>query len=221
MMILTTAAFAEEAPEQADEPYIYTSEDFKFTIACPVKPTVVQNPWPEPERRGEMLVFANEGFNVSYGYIIQVNAFDTQQVPDFNKADKAALDEYIAKFKESNPFYGIVELVNITKDNKGLYAVTAKEFQVTDKETGEVVGDGVADKEYIFTFFRTPEGRPVSIQLICDNIESKELLDTYRGSVASFKDNSASDKKVDKKSKDKKSKDKKDKEGKKDKKDKK
>lgn len=215
MMILTTVAFAEEAPEQIDEPYIYTSEDFKFTIACPIKPTVVQNPWPEPEKRGEMLVFANEGFNVSYGYIVQVDAFDNEQVPDFNKADKATIDEYITKFKENNPFYSAVELVNITKDNKGLFAVTAKEFEITDKETGEVVGGGVADKEYVFTFFRTPEGRPVSIQLICDNIESKELLDTYRGSVASFKDNSPADKKTDKKSKDKKSKDKKDKKDKK------
>ena len=104
-------------------------------------------------------------------------------------------------------------MVNITKDNKGIFAVTAKEFEVTDKETGEVVGGGVADKEYVFTFFRTPEGRPISIQLICDNTESKDLIDIYRGSVASFKDNSA-----DKKSKDKKSKDKKDKKDKNDKK---
>ena len=106
MMILTATAFAEETPnkdapaeetvaeEQNDEPYVYTSEDFQFTITCPMKPVaVVQNPWQEPERRGEMLVFANEGFDVQYGYMIQVNAFENDQVPDFNKGTIAAIGD--------------------------------------------------------------------------------------------------------------------------------
>ncbi len=74
MMILTTTTFAAEEPApEEDGPYIYTSEDFKFSIACPIKPVaVVQNPWQEPEKRGEMLVFANEGFDILYAYVIQV-----------------------------------------------------------------------------------------------------------------------------------------------------
>ena len=209
MMILTTAAFAEEAPEQTDEPYIYTSEDFNFTITCPIKPAVVQNPWQEPEKRGEMLVFANEGFDVLYAYKIQVNAFDDAKVPDFNKADKATIDEYLTKLRENGGFE-MAELVNITKENKGVYAVTAQSIEVVDKETGEVEGEFVADRQDIYTFFRTPEGRCVSIQLLTVNMD-KTLVDTYRYGVASFKDNSAADKKADKKSKDKKSKDKKNK----------
>ena len=217
LMILTSTAFAEEnepKSEQKDEPYVYTSEDFKFTITCPIKPiAVVENPWEEPEKRGEMLVFANEGFEVQYGYIIQVNAFEENEVPDFNKAKKAEIDDYLAKLKENNPFYSVAEIVNITKKNKGLFTVTAKEFEVTDKETGEVIGGGVADREYAFTFFRTPEGRCVSIQLLSVSLEEKPLMDTYRASVASFKDNS--DPKQNKKAK--KDKEKKEKQNKKDK----
>lgn len=211
MMILTATAFAEEAaPEPADEPYIYTSEDFKYTIACPIKPlAVVQNPWQDPAKRGEMLVFANDGWNIQYAYMIQVNAFDNDKIPDFNKADKKTIDEYLEGLKRNNGFE-LAELVNITKENKGVYAVTAQSIEVVDKETGEVEGEFVADRQDIYTFFRTPEGRCVSVQLLTVNMD-KTLVDTYRYGVASFKDNSAADKKADKKSKDKKSKDKKDK----------
>lgn len=220
-MLLTTTAFAEEVAEPAepnDEPYIYTSEDFQYTIACPIKPlAVVQNPWQEPEKRGEMLVFANEGWNILYAYLIQVNAFDTANVPDFNKADKVTIDQYLEGLKENNGF-GLAELVNITKDNKGVYAVTADKFEVINQETGEVEGEFVADRQDIYTFFRTPQGRCVSIQLQSVNMD-KEFVDTYRYGVASFKDNSTAVK-TDKKSKTDK-KDKKDKKSKTDKKDKK
>ena len=191
MMILTATAFAEEAKEEVveekDEPYIYTSEDFKFTITCPIKPiAVVENPWQEPEKRGEMLVFANEGFDVLYGYMIQVNAFDTNQVPDFNKGSIMAIGDYLAALK-----------------------ITADKIEVVNEETGEVEGEFVADKQYVYTFFRSPEGRCISIQLISASFD-KEFVDTYRGSVASFKDN-IKDKKSDKKDKKDKKKDKKDK----------
>ena len=217
MMILTATAFAEDAPEQnaepADEPYIYTSEDFQYSIACPIKPlAVVQNPWQDPAKRGEMLVFANDGWNVQYAYMIQVNAFENDKVPNFNKADKKTLDEYLEALKKTNGFE-LAELVSITKDNKGVYAVTAQTIEVLNQETGEVEGEFVADRQDIFTFFRTPEGRCVSIQLLTADMD-KVFVDTYRYGVASFKDNSVADKKADKKSKDKKSKDNKDKKSK-------
>jgi hypothetical protein len=220
MMILTTTAFAEEesaatpAVEPAeDAPYVYTSEDFKYTITCPIKPlAVIQNPWQEPERRGEMLVFAYEGFDILYAYKIQVNAFDTNQVPDFNKGSIAAIGDYLTALKNEGG-YSTADLVNITKNNKGVTAVTADKIEVINKETGEVEGELVADRQFVYTYFRSPEGRCIGIQLISANL-SKQYIDTYRYSVASFKDNtSAKDLKKDKKSKDKdkKAKDKKDK----------
>ena len=217
MMILSAVAFAEEAPaeeveEQPDEPYVYTSEDFKFTITCPFKPiAVVENPWEEPEKRGELLVFANEGFDIQYGYIIQVNAFEDNQVPDFNKGTTAAIGEYLTALKENNGFAD-ARPVQITKTNKGVSAITAKKIDVINPETGEVDGEFVADKQYVYTFFRTPEGRCISIQLVSASLD-KQFVDVYRGSVASFKDNSKDKKsnKKDKKDKKDKKKDKKDK----------
>lgn len=206
MMLLATTVFAEEAPvedtpaqdttaeetpiiEENSDPYVYTSEDFQFTITCPFKPlAVVQNPWQEPERHGEMLVFAHEGIDVQYGYIIQVDAFDTNQVPDFNKGTVAAIGDYLSALKTNNGFAD-ARLVNITKNNKGVSAITAETIEVLNEETGEVEGEFVADKQYIYTFFRTPEGRCISIQLLSVSLD-KTFVDVYRGSVSSFKDNS-------------------------------
>ena len=213
MMILTATAFAEDTAEETaeptDEPYIYTSEDFKFTITCPIKPVaVVENPWQEIEKHGEMLVFLNEGFDVLFGYVIQVDAFNTEDVPDFNKASMAIMGDYLESLKENGGFAD-ARPVNITKKNKGVSVITADKIQVLNKETGEVEGELIADKQYIYTFFRTPEGRCISIQLICADLGNKQLIDTYHASVASFTDNIKDSKSKDKKSKDKKSKDKK------------
>ena len=209
MMILTATAFAEEPPaeevaEQSDAPYIYTSDTYHYSIACPFKPVgVVRNPWQESDKHGEMLVFANEGWNIQYAYLIQIDAFDTKQVPDFNKAPKITIDEYLAGLLENG--FGAAELVNITKDNKGVYAVTAQTIEVVNKETGEVEGEFVAERQDAYTFFRTSAGRCISIQLISPSLE-KDFVMPYRYSVASFKDLTA-DKKTDKKAKkDKKSK---------------
>lgn len=218
MMILTTTVFAEEEPAATPEPaedgpYVYTSEDFQYSITCPFKPVaVIQNPWEDPERRGEMLVFVHEGFDILYAYKIQVNAFDTTQVPDFNKGSVAAIGDYLIALKNDGG-YSTADLVNITKNNKGVTAVTADKIEVINKETGEVEGEFVADQRYVYTYFRSPEGRCIGIQLMSANL-SKQYIDTYRYSVSTFKDNSsAKDFKKDKKSKDKdkKAKDKKDK----------
>ena len=210
-MIFAATAFAEDNPAEnaeSDEPYIYTSEDFKFTIMCPTKPIVIENPWQEPERRGEMLIFAygdeSTNYEVLYAYKIEVNAFKDEDVPDFNKGSMSAIGDYLLALKKNGGF-ATADLVNITKKNKGVYAVTPEKIDHLD-ENGEVIGEFIADNQYAFTFFRTPEGRAISIQLISANFNDKLLIDTYRAGVASFKDNIKSKAKTPKPKKSKKSK---------------
>ena len=81
-----TEATVQETTETKDEPYVYTSEQFKYTITCPFKPIAAVHPaWFEDNQKGEMLVFANEGIKPLYAYVIHIDAFETDQVPDFNK----------------------------------------------------------------------------------------------------------------------------------------
>ena len=217
MVVLTTTAFAKDS-DPDNEPYIYTSTDFNYSIACPIKPlAVVQNPWQETDKHGEMLVFANDGWNILYAYVIQVDAFENDKVPDFNGKSIKAIGDYLADLKEKGGFAD-ARLVNLTKKNKGVSAITADKLEVYDTKTGELDGELVADKQYIYTFFRTLEtGRCISIQLISANLQDKQYIDTYRYSVASFKDITDKDKKKDKDKKAKEKKDKKDKQDKKDK----
>ena len=185
-MILTTTAFAKKADPDS-EAYVYTSEDYAYSIACPIKPLAVVRPaWFEPHQKGEMLVFANEGFDILYAYVIQIDAFDTNKVPDFNHGSISAIGDYLIGLKEKGGFAS-ADLVNLTKKNKGVTAVTAGTIEVINPETGEVDGEFVANRQDIYTFFRTPEGRCMTIQLISANFD-KQYLDTYRFSVASFKD---------------------------------
>lgn len=215
LMLLTATAFAEEPAEQPseqasdqsleqlseevfgkqefdqpDDIYVHTSETFNYTITCPIKPlAVVQNPWPDPAKRGELLVFDNDGFDIRYAYYICVNAWepDDATIPDFNKGSVAAIGEYLKALK-TNGGFAIANLVNISKENKGVFAVMPEQISVTNKETGEVE-EYVADKQDLITFFRTPQGRCISVELLCVDL-SKPFVDTYRGSVASFVDNS-------------------------------
>ena len=217
---LTEDVFGKQDFDQPDEIYVHTSEDFKYTITCPMKPlAVVQNPWQDPARRGEMLVFDADGFNVRYAYYICVNEWDPEDesIPDFNHGSVPAIGEYL-KALRTNGGFAVANLVNISKTNKGVCAVTAERIEVTNPETGEVEGELVADRQDIYTYFRTPQGRCISIQLVSVDL-NKTFVNTYRGSVASFVDNSDKKSKKDKDKKSKKDKDKKDKKDK-DKKDK-
>lgn len=184
MLALTATAFAD------DGAYEYTSETYGFKITCPAKPIVVVNPFEDPYQKGELLVFANEGMKIIYGYQILLDAFTNDAVPDFNKANKKNIDTYLEKMREDDA-YEYVELVNITKNNRGVMMLTAKEITVLD-ENGEVEGVLTADRQSAFTFFRTSSGRCVSIQLLAEDF-GKDNIEDYLKSVGTFRD--AKDKK--------------------------
>ena len=215
LTFFTATAFAETI---TSEEYLYTSPTFNYSIKCPIKPlAVVVNPFPESDKRGELLVFEpGEGINVRHGYIIELDSFNPNAVPDFNKDSQKIVDAYIEGKKNSNE-YAVVDLVNITKQNKGALMITAKEIQVDEDGDGNFDGLAVAENQIAITYFRTPiSGRCVSIELVADEI-TEDWLKVYQASVASFRD--ATEMKENPSSGDKKNK--KDKKQKKDKKDKK
>ncbi len=183
--LMTATAFAAE-----NEYYEYESQVYGFKIICPVKPIVVVNPFEDPKQRGELLVFANDGMKIIFGYQIMLDAFDTNKVPDFNKDKKKIIDAYIEKQKEDNA-YEFVGLETVSKnskgvENKGIVLITAKEIEQKD-ENGEVVGTLIADEQTAFTYFRSRSGRCISIQLITSDFNEDNLID-YRKSVATYRD---------------------------------
>ena len=194
---MTATAFAAENEKQAPENqsaansfYEYTSEVYGFKIICPVKPAVVVNPFEDPKQKGELLVFANDGMKIIYGYQIMIDAFDTKTVPDFNKDKKKVIDAYIEKLKADNAyeFIGLETVARYSngKENKGIVLFTAKEIEVKGDD-GEVEGTLTADEQTAFTFFRSRSGRCISIQLITSDFNEDNIID-YRKSVATYRD---------------------------------
>ncbi len=183
LSVLTATVFAAE--DETSQGYEYTSKTYGFKIACPAEPRVVVNPFEDPKKQGELLVFANDGMKILYGYQILLDAFDNKEVPDFNKAKKKVLDEYLEKLR-INEAYEYAEIGNIAKDNKAVFAVTAKEIEVKD-DNGEVEGVLEAETQNAIAFFRTKSGRCISIQFITDKIDD-EAVANFRKSVMSFRD---------------------------------
>ena len=183
MIFLTATAFAEEE-NSTEQGFEYTSQTYGFKILCPAEPKVVVNPFENPQERGELLVFANDGMKILYGYQIKLDAFDNKTIPDLNKANKKTLDEYLEKLRQQN-VYEYVEVKNISPDNKAIFAVTAKEMEV-ELEDGEV-GVMTAETQNALAFFRTKSGRCISIQFITDTIDD-EAVKNFSNSVMSYQD---------------------------------
>lgn len=180
----TTAETAATAEENS-KGFEYTSQTFGYKILCPAEPKVVVNPFPDPKKRGELLIFKNEGAEILYGYQIMFDAFDTKTTPDFNKAGKRTLEKYLEKLKFNNAFEDAI-VDNITKDNKGVFAVTAKEIEIKN-DAGEVEDVAVATTQNELVFFRTKSGRCISIQLITIEL-TDEVVMNFRKSVATYQD---------------------------------
>lgn len=177
--LMTATAFAAE-----NDYYEYTSEVFGFKMICPSKPAVVVNPFEDPKQHGELLVFANDGMKIIYGFQIMIDAFDSKKVPDFNKDKKKVIDAYLEKKRNEN-IYNFVELQNISPNNKGVVMVTSKEITVTDENGEEITA--TADQQTAYALFRSRSGRCISIQLISADLDETDYKDFLK-SVSTYRD---------------------------------
>ena len=181
----TAFAAEEEAAEEKSKGFEYTSQTFGFKITCPAEPKVVVNPFPDPAKRGELLVFANDGATVLYGYQIQFDAFRDTSTPDFNKADKKILEAYLEKLKVNGAYEDAI-IDKIAPGIKGVLAVTAKEIEIKD-DSGVVVDVATASTQNEIAFFRTKSGKRISIQPITNTLDD-EVVMNFRKSLATFQD---------------------------------
>lgn len=179
LTLLTATAFAAE-----NQSYEYTSEVYGFKIICPTKPIVVVNPFEDPKQRGELLVFANDGMKILFGYQILLDAFDDKKVPNFNKDKKKLIDAYLEKKRGEN-IYNFVEIQDVSKNNKGVVMVTSKELTAVDENGEEFTA--TADQQTAFALFRSRSGRCISIQLLSADLDKSDYEDFLK-SVATYQD---------------------------------
>ncbi len=217
MIFMTATVFAEE--EQQNTNYEYISRDYGYSIICPKRPNVVAANvfFGEENMKGEVLIFENVEYEVVRGWVVLTDAFDSNAVPNFNTDSKDVIDKYLSELQRQG--YEGTALVNITKDNKGVLAITAKEIEIDEDGDGKADGVAITDRQEAITFFRTSDGKCYSVQLIGTAGLNEAAMNNFRKALTTFKENGAT---IQNESKDKNDKnDKKDKKDKKSKKDKK
>lgn len=218
LMPAMLAFAAEQAPAAASQaaeaalPYTYTSQQYGYTIQCPQKPVgVIPASALYEDRKGDVLIFDNDGYNIKYAWIVLTDAFDNKSVPDLNKLKEADAEKLLSGIMGSNGYEGIM-LVNLNAKNKAIYAVTAKEIEIDENGDGQIDGVAKADTQMAVAFFRTEKGNRYGVELI-DNPDLRESsLAAFQKGITTLKDvdgkqlMSSKDKKVKNVKKDKKDK---------------
>ncbi len=173
---------------QQEAAYLYTSGEYGYSIYCPVKPAgVIPASMLYEDKKGEVLIFRNQEYTILNGWVILVDAFDNEAVPDLNTVTEEKATEYLQKLMNSNGYEGI-SLVNITENNKGIFALTAKEVEIDTDGDGVPDMTATADNQSAVTFFRTDKGRCFSVQLIDNPTLRPEAVAVYQIGVSSLKD---------------------------------
>ena len=170
------------------EAYIHTSTQYGYTILCPYRPAgIIPASMLYEDKKGDVLIFENDGYTIRHAWVVLVDAFDNKAVPDLNKISEEDAKSYLEKLMHSNGYEGI-SLVNLTKDNKGIFAVTAKEIEIDSDGDGVFDMTATAETQEAVTFFRTEKGRCFSVQLI-DNPELRpEAVGAYQFGVSSLRE---------------------------------
>lgn len=164
LTFLTSISFAAKKSEEFS--YTYTSQEYHYSIECPKKPNVVPASvfLDDKSKKGEILIFENVEYNVVRGWLILVDAFNPNAVPDFNKSSKSIIEPYVKEIQKQG--YEDAKVIELMKGNKGLFAITSKEIKIDEDGDGIIDGVATTDRQDAITFFRTSDGSCFSVQLV-------------------------------------------------------
>ena len=168
--------------------YTYTSKNYGYTIQCPQKPVgVIPASELYPDKKGEVLIFDNDGYDIKKAWVIITDAFEESKVPDLNKLTEPEAETLLKGIFETNAYESIMT-VNLTPTNRGIYAVTAKTVDIDTDGDGKADVTATADTQMAITFFRGEKGGRYQIMLIDNpNLLVQDVALSQRG-VVSFQE---------------------------------
>ena len=154
----------------AELPYSYESTTYGYRIMCPKRPVgVIPANALFENREGEILIFENEEYRIKYAWVVLVNAFSDDAVPNLNTINPEESVDLLGRIMGSNGYEGIM-LVNLSDTNKAIFATTAKEIEIDEDGDGVVDATAKADSQMAVLFFRGENGQRYGLELI-DNPE--------------------------------------------------
>lgn len=150
----------------AELSYNYKSATYGYRIMCPRTPVgVIPASALFENREGEVLIFENEGYHIKYAWVVLVHAFPEEALPDLNAIDPDEAAELLKKIMGSNGYEGIM-LINLSEDNKAIFATTAKEVEIDEDGDGVTDATATADTQMAVLFFRGKNGERYGLELI-------------------------------------------------------
>lgn len=197
---MPATAFAEETTETAaaentdsgavkwEHPYTYTSAQYGFSITCPQKPVgVIPASALSEDARGDVLVFANDGYNIQRAWLVLYDAFTDAEIPKdlakLSEADQKALIDHL----QNKSGYEFARIADIN-GNKGVYAVTAKVIEIDTNGDGKPDDTATADTQMIKTFFRGAYGGHFAVELIDNPNLTKDGIADYNAGILTFQE---------------------------------
>ena len=185
LLSCSPCSYAEESAEAVRETavpvelsYAYESSKYGYRIMCPKQPAFVIPAVEFDGHEGEVLIFENEDYYIKYAWVIHVNAFSEDGVPNLNAISPEESVQLLKGIMSSNGYEGIM-LINLTEGNKAIFATTAKEIEIDEDGDGIPDATARADSQMAVLFFRTANGLRYGLELI-DNPDLRDV------SVAAF-----------------------------------
>lgn len=175
----TASANTKQTAPQAALSYAYESQTYGYRIMCPQRPVgVIPANALFEGREGEILIFDNEEYHIKYGWVILVNAFSEEALPNLNTIDPEAAVGLLNRIMGSNGYEGIM-LVNLTDTNKAIFATTAKEVEIDEDGDGVVDATATTDNQMAVMFFRGENGQRFGFELIDNPVLRSESVSTF------------------------------------------
>ncbi|BEU87990.1 hypothetical protein TAMA11512_14540 [Selenomonas sp. TAMA-11512] len=168
--------------------YLYKSS-LGYSLQCPEKPVGVipASVFYHDDRKGEVLVFANDGYAINRAWIILPDGFENSALPDLDNLKQNEVDKLLATLR-ANSAYEFVDYLPIAVKTRGILAVTAKEIEIDTDGDGVTDEVAKADTQMVITFFRSPKGTRYAMELI-DNPElTQEAVSAYKMGLATFQE---------------------------------
>ena len=176
--VLSAAPYAFAAAEKSPAPaqtvsaevpalsYLYESSAYNYRVMCPQKPVgVIPASALFENREGEILIFENEEYHIKYAWVVLIHAFPEEALPNLNTINPEEATELLKRIMGSNAYEGIM-LVNVTEENKGIFAVTAKEIEIDENGDGTPDATATANGQMAALFFRGENGACYGFELI-------------------------------------------------------
>lgn len=145
--------------------YTYTSEKYAYSIDCPQKPVgILDLANQSKDKKGEILIFENQGMDITYDWIVMTDAFNDESLPDLTKLTKEQVDELLKEMVKTN---GMAVIVPV-EGQAAIYTIALSEDRAT-------------------TYIRGKNGQKYAVVVDAPKDVFKTKLTDYQNGLLSFK----------------------------------